>query len=87
MITKNMLIGMVIIIVLLGILFQRASGVFVPLTVVALTIMSTLSLMPIFNVPFTGTTQIIPTFLLAIGIADSVHILSILRHCIICNYI
>jgi predicted RND superfamily exporter protein len=37
--------------------------------------------MPIFEVPFSGTTQILPSFLIAVGVADSVHILSVFyRH-------
>ncbi|MCB1615171.1 MAG: MMPL family transporter [Pseudomonadales bacterium] len=74
---KDMAIGMLVIILLLGILFQRASGVIMPLLVVVLSLLTTLALMPLFGVPFMGSTQILPTFLLAVGIADSLHILSI----------
>lgn len=74
---RDMSIGMLVIILLLIVLFQRASGVLMPLLVVILSIFTTLALMPLFNIPFMGSAQILPTFLLAVGIADSLHILSI----------
>ena len=70
-------LGMMIIIVLLSLLFRRASGVLLPLLVVALSLMMTLAIWPLLNYPYNGNTQIIPTFLLAVGIADAIHILSI----------
>ncbi|NRB39014.1 MAG: MMPL family transporter [Pseudomonadales bacterium] len=70
-------LGMLIIIVLLGLLFRRLSGVLLPLLVVALSLLMTLALWPTLGYPYNGNTQIIPTFLLAVGIADAIHILSI----------
>jgi predicted RND superfamily exporter protein len=74
---RSMGLGMLIIIVLLGLLFRRVSGVVLPLLVVALSLMMTLAIWPVLGFPYNGNTQIIPTFLLAVGIADAIHILSI----------
>ena len=63
--------------ILLAFLFKRVSGVILPLIVVALTIITSLSLMAIFQAPITVVTQILPSFLLAVMIGASVHILSI----------
>ncbi len=70
-------IGILIIIILLSILFRRASGVLMPLMVVFLALIMTLALWPTLGYAFNANTQIIPTFILAVGIAGAVHILSI----------
>ena len=75
--SRSIGLGMAVIVVLLGLLFRRASGVLLPLLVVALSLMMTLAIWPVLGFPFNGNTQIIPTFLLAVGIADAIHILSI----------
>jgi predicted RND superfamily exporter protein len=68
----------------LFIVFRRISGVFLPLLVVALTLTSTLGLMARFGIQFKVPTIILPSFLLAVGVGASVHILSLvyqkLRH-------
>jgi len=74
---RDTLIGMVVLAILLFFLFHRLSGVLLPLFVVLLTVLTTLALMPLFNIPFMGSAQIIPVFLLAVGIADSMHILGV----------
>ena len=66
-----------IIAILLALLFRRVSGVILPLVVVALTIVSSLSFMAIFGAPITVVTQILPSFLLAVMIGASIHLLSI----------
>lgn len=58
-------------------LFKRASGVFIPITVMAIGIVTCMALMPILGYPMQITTSILPTFLLAVCIGDSVHLLSI----------
>jgi len=67
----------VMIIVVLFALFRRISGVLLPLFCVVLTLLSTLSLMAAFSVPFTMVTQIMPTFLLAVVTGASIHLLAI----------
>lgn len=74
---RSTMLGLAIIALLLYLLFRRFSGVWMPLLVVSLSTMVTIALMPIFGFAINGNTQILPTFLLAIGVADSVHILSV----------
>ncbi|MCP4294085.1 MAG: MMPL family transporter, partial [Proteobacteria bacterium] len=58
-------------------LFRRASGVLIPVTIVLLSLIVTLGLYPLTGQVVTTTVIILPSFLLAMGIAASVHILSI----------
>jgi len=66
-----------VIAIILAIMFKRVSGVVLPLFVVILTIISALSLMAIFDAPITVVTQILPSFLLAVTVGATIHILSI----------
>lgn len=61
----------------LFVMFRRISGVLLPLLVVALTLISTLGLMAIFGVQFKVPTIVLPSFLLAVGVGASVHVLSL----------
>lgn len=61
----------------LAILFRRISGVFIAWTVVLSALFCVYGLMAMCQVPITLTTTIIPSFLLAVGVGDSVHILTI----------
>jgi predicted RND superfamily exporter protein len=70
-------VGVCIIIFFLSILFQRASGVVFPVVIVLLSLLTTFGFMAIFNSPITIMTVVIPSFLLAVGVGDSVHILAI----------
>jgi len=58
-------------------MFRRVSGVILPLLVVALTLVATLGLMAIVGVKFKLPTTILPSFLLAVGVGDSVHTLAL----------
>jgi predicted RND superfamily exporter protein len=58
-------------------MFRRVSGVVLPLITVALTIISAVSLMALFDAPFTLVTQIMPSFLLAVITGASIHLLAI----------
>jgi predicted RND superfamily exporter protein len=62
---------------LLFVMFRRASGVVLPLAVVAFSLFTTLGLMAASGVPLKLPTQILPSFLLAVGVGASVHILAI----------
>ena len=67
-----------VMIVLSGILvlwFRRISGVILPMTVVNMAMITTIGLMPAFGQPIQIPTGILPTFLLAIGVGDSIHLL------------
>ncbi len=61
----------------LAILFRRISGIILPMIVINSSMVSTMGLMALCNVPIKITTTVIPGFLLAVGVADSVHILAI----------
>lgn len=74
-------LSLVIIGVFLFILFRRWSGVILPLLVVICSLVCTFGLMAIAGVPVKVPTQILPSFLLAVGVGDSVHVLTIFyRH-------
>ncbi len=62
---------------ILAIFFRRISGVALPLVVVTLPLLATLGIMGLIELPLTPSTQNIPSFLLAVCIGDSVHILTI----------
>jgi hypothetical protein len=74
---RNMGIGLALIAFLLYLLFRRLSGVLMPLLAVWLSMMMTIAMMPLLGFAVNGHTQILPTFLLAVGIADAVHIQSV----------
>ena len=66
-----------IIFIFLFALFRRKSGVVAPLLVVILSLLATIAVMALNGVPMKLTTQILPSFILAVGVGDSVHILSV----------
>ncbi len=63
--------------VLLFILFKRISGVLLPLLIVLLSLFSTVGAMAAAGVALKLPTQILPSFILAVGVGDAVHLLSI----------
>lgn len=56
--------------------FRWTWGVVIPLAVVAATVLWTVGLMGLFNIPITVISFILPVLLMAIGIADGIHVLS-----------
>ena len=69
-------LGNLIIGILLYIIFRRWSGVFMPLLAMTLGVLVTLSLMAIFGTPMQVSTSILPAFLLAVCVGDSIHLLT-----------
>ncbi|MDH5737858.1 MAG: MMPL family transporter, partial [Gammaproteobacteria bacterium] len=62
-------------------LFRRLTGVVLPLLIVILSLLSTLGLMGALGVSFKVPSSILPSFLLALGVGASVHLLAIFyRH-------
>ncbi len=59
----------------LFLLFRRISAVVLPLFAIGLSLLSTLGLMGLLGIPITSTTQILPSFLLAVGTGYGVHLL------------
>ena len=66
--------------VLLFMTFRRITGVILPLITVLLSLLSTLGIMSIAGAAIKIPTQILPSFLLAVGVGTSVHILAICFH-------
>lgn len=58
-------------------LFRRLSGVLYPLIIVSLSLLSSLGIMALADIPITNVIQILPSFLIIVGIGDSVHIQTI----------
>lgn len=66
---------------ILALLFRRASGVFLPMIVVIMTVLSTLGVMSLLGLAIKIPTQIMPSFLLAVSVGASVHVLAVFyRH-------
>lgn len=63
--------------VILFVLFRRISGTLLPIGIVVLSLLTTLGMAPVFDIAIQIPTQILPAFLLAVGVGDSVHILTI----------
>lgn len=57
-------------------LFRRISGILLPFIIVYSSLFSTLGLMALTGVSITQMTTVLPTFLVVVGTADSVHLLS-----------
>lgn len=66
-----------LIIFFLTLLYRRISGVVYPLLIVLLSLLATFGFMALIGVPITLVSQILPSFLLIVSIAHSVHILTI----------
>ncbi len=58
-------------------LFRRVSAVVLPLLVVVLSLLSTIGAMAANGTAITPPSQVLPTFLLAVGIGTSIHVLKI----------
>ncbi|MBI3992239.1 MAG: MMPL family transporter [Candidatus Lambdaproteobacteria bacterium] len=74
---RFMLLAILAIAIMLALLFRRVSGVVLPLLTVLLSIVSTVGVMALAGVAFKVPTTILPSFLLAVGIGASVHMLAI----------
>jgi len=74
-------LAIILIALLLSVIFRRASGVFMPIIVMILGVVSTISFMAIMKTPIQVSTSILPSFLLAVCVGDSIHLLTIFyRH-------
>jgi predicted RND superfamily exporter protein len=72
-----MVVSILTIFLFLYIMFRRISVVVLTLSTVILSLLSTFGIMALLNIPFKLPTQILPSFLITIGVADSVHIFRI----------
>jgi len=71
----------VAVILLLSALFRRVTGVVFPLAVVGATVVSTMGVMGTLGIALTNVTTLLPTLLMVVGIADSVHVLTLFYQC------
>lgn len=74
---KFMRVAILVIGACLFVMFRRVTGVILPLIVVAVSVSSTVGLMALLGVSFKLPTTILPSFLLAVGVGASVHVLSL----------
>jgi len=73
---KFVKLALLMMLVFLFVVFKRATGVLLPIFIVVLSLLATVGVMAIFNTPITIPTQILPSFLLAVGIGATVHLLA-----------
>jgi len=69
-------ITVVVILIVLFLTFHTMRGVFLPLILVIMTLLWTFGTMAVFGIPIYTVMTMIPVILLAVGCADSIHILS-----------
>lgn len=62
--------------IFLFIVFRRISGVILPILIVLISLLTTIGIMALSGTPITIPTQILPSFLLAVGIGATVHFLA-----------
>ena len=74
---KFMVMAVATIALLLFVMFRRITGVFFPLLIVLLSLLSTVGAMAATGTSIKLPTQILPSFLLAVGVGTAVHILAI----------
>ncbi len=70
-------LSIIIIAIFLFVMFRRITGVVIPLVIVIMSMVTMLGMMAAFSVPITIITQILSSFILVVGVGDSVHILAI----------
>ncbi len=71
------LFALLISILILYLLFRRLSAALLPSLVIVLALLATFGTMGLLRIPFSFPTQILPNFLIAVAICDSVHVLAI----------
>lgn len=74
---KFVVLSGLIIILFLILLLRRISGVVYPLTIVSSASICTMGLMALSETPISIMTTVVPSFIMAVGVADAVHILAI----------
>ncbi|MGD9365740.1 MAG: efflux RND transporter permease subunit [Desulfobacteraceae bacterium] len=74
---KFMILVVAMVAIALFAMFHRLSGIILPLFIVMLSFLSTLSIMAMTGTALKIPTQVLPSFILAVGVGTSVHILAI----------
>ncbi|RMF09276.1 MAG: hypothetical protein D6762_04110, partial [Candidatus Neomarinimicrobiota bacterium] len=68
--------GLGVIFLLLLVIFRNLRGILLPLSVVILSVIWTLGTMAALGVPMSHSTEIMPILIMAIAVADSIHIIT-----------
>lgn len=69
--------SLAVIALVLAILFRRPSAIILPLAIILLSLVATFGALGAAGYPIGVGTQILPSFLMAVGVSDAVHILAI----------
>ncbi|MEE2787138.1 MAG: efflux RND transporter permease subunit [Myxococcota bacterium] len=72
-------IALLLMICLLGLIFRHPLGIIGPIGVVLLATVNTFGLMAVLDMPVTMLSTILPSFIVCVGVGDSVHLLSVFR--------
>ena len=72
-------IALLLMVLLLGFIFRHPLGVIGPIGVVMLATINTFGLMAALDMPITMLSTILPSFIVCVGLGDSVHLLSVFR--------
>jgi len=75
--TRFLFLSTAAIALLLYLMFRKPAGVIIPLLIVLLSLVTTIGIMGIFSITIKMPTQILPSFLMAVGVGDTVHVLAI----------
>ena len=75
--TRLIKIMLLVIVGFLLLLFRRLSGVIIPMIIVVSAMISTFGLMSLAQTSLSIMTNILPAFLVSVGVADAVHVLAI----------
>ncbi|MCR9095136.1 MAG: efflux RND transporter permease subunit [bacterium] len=70
-------LSIAVIALLLGVVFRRVLAILMPLSLVVLAVVATVGALAVVGRPLTFVSQIIPSFILAVGVGFSVHVLAI----------
>ncbi|MCB1616622.1 MAG: MMPL family transporter [Pseudomonadales bacterium] len=72
--------GIVLTALLLAFIFKRFVMIFLPLSVALLSMLSAMSIMSLMGIRLSFSMQIVPSFLLAVGVGNSVHVFTAFFH-------
>ena len=72
-------VGMLLMLAMMALIFRHPLGILAPVLVVVQAVLWTLGTMAVLDVPMTMITNILPVFVICVGIGDSVHIQSVYR--------
>jgi len=73
--TAFMSLALAVIALFLLILFRRLAGLLMPVCVVVASMISSIGIMVLLGIPYSVTLNMLPAFLLTVGVCDSVHLL------------